>query len=323
MADIATVALIVTAIGGGLFGWTKAGEAKIESQHPPVGQFVEVNGQRLHYVDRAAEQSQVANAPALILVHGANGNLLDFESSIAPLLAQNHRVISFDRPGFGYSERANGAWQSPEVLAGLFLEAARKLGVQRPVIVGHSWAGSVVMAAAVKHAPQISGGVLLGGATGHWAGSVGATYDWGKRPVIGKVMAYGLVYPYGRKVLPEAVASVLAPNPVPEAYIDSTGAALALRPATFQHNIEDMTRLSEYLQVLSREYDELQVPLLAIHGDEDVLVPFWNHGQRLAWAYPALQIRLLPGVGHVPHHAQPVAVAAEISAFATRLGEAR
>lgn len=314
MADVVTIGLAVAAIGGALAGWTAVGESAIEAKFPPLGEIVTVAGQPLHLTDRG-------DGPAVILVHGANSNLRDFEASIGPLLVDaGMRVLNVDRPGFGYSPRPDGPWQSPSDLADLLLQLAEERGASQPIMVGHSWAGSVVMAAAVDHPERIRGGVLLAGAVGHWAGSVGATYDWGSKPLIGPVMAWSVVYPYGSRVLPEAVARVLAPDPVPADYVERIGAPLALRPGTFRHNIEDMTRLSEYLQTLSRGYADLAVPLLAIHGTADELVPFWNHGQRLRWAYPALQVKMLDGVGHVPHHARPAEVAQHIAAFA---GETR
>ena len=65
---------------------------KAESDNPAAGRFLEVNGVRLHYVERGS------GAP-LVLLHGNGSMIQDFESSgLIDLAAKNYRVIVFDRP---------------------------------------------------------------------------------------------------------------------------------------------------------------------------------------------------------------------------------
>lgn len=284
------------------------GTSRIEARFPPVGQFVDVDGQRLHVLDQG-------EGAALILVHGASSNLNDFTASILPELAKTHRVLAFDRPGYGYSERGDEAWPDPQQLADLLLTAAEQLGAVQPVILGHSWAGSVVMSALVHYPQRLRGGVLLSGVAGHWASSVDWTYDLGALPVIGQLFARTLVYPVGQWLLPSAVAGVLAPNPVPNRYAERIAAPLALRPSSFLHNVQDMRRLSEYMQTLSPRFLDIDLPLMAIHGEADELVPYWNHGRRLEPVIRSLRVELLPGVGHAPHHAVPDAVVSAVREF--------
>lgn len=282
----------------------------IEHRYPPAGRFIEVNGLRLHYVEQGT-----GPGPALLLVHGASSNLREFTTSLMPALARTHRVIAFDRPGYGYSERAAGPWMNPAQLAALLLDACATLGVDKPVIVGHSWAGSVVMASLVEMPQRVSGGILLAGVAGHWAGSVGWTYDVGSLPVIGPLFTWTSVTPAGQLLLPREVAPVLSPQPVPAHYIENIGAPLALRPWTFRDNMQDMTQLNEYLQSLSPQYDRIRLPLLMIHGADDVLVPFWNHGRRVLPVVPQAKAVLLPDAGHALHHTHTREVTASIEQF--------
>jgi hypothetical protein len=67
---------------------------------------IEVDGVRLHYSDRGAGQP-------VVLVHGNAVAGDDWNTSgVADLLLRDgHRVIAFDRPGFGHSGRPRGrAW---------------------------------------------------------------------------------------------------------------------------------------------------------------------------------------------------------------------
>lgn len=295
-----------------------AGSRWIEHRYPPIGEFVEVDGLRLHYLQRGE-----GPGPALLLVHGANSNLRDFESSILPELAKHHRVIAFDRPGYGYSQRPEGEWTDPARIAKLLLDASAKLGIDKPIIVGHSWGGSVVMSALVEMPGRISGGVLIGGVAGHWVGSVGWTYDVGALPVIGPLFAWTLVYPAGTLMMDEAVKPVLAPAPVPEHYVQRLGALLALRPQNFLGNIQDMTLLSEYMQRLSPRYDQVRLPLLIIHGEADKLVPFWNHGRRVLPVIPQARAVLIPNAGHAPQHSHPREVVEALENFMSTLEPAQ
>lgn len=286
-----------------------AGARWVERRVPPVGHFIEVQGVRLHYVE-------AGTGPTIVLLHGASSNLRDLASSLMAPLAQRFRVIAFDRPGYGYSSRPEGDWPNPARLADLVLTAAEQLGAERPLLLGHSWAGSVVMAGLVTQGARLRGGVLLGGVAGHWAGPVGWTYDVGGLPLIGGLFAHTLVFPAGMALMPGMVAPVLAPDPVPATYIDDIGARLALRPRTFRYNVADMNRLNEYLQELSPRYDRIDRPLLLIHGEADELVPFWNHGRRLLPVVPDVQVRMIPDAGHAPHHTHTKAVVEAIQGFA-------
>jgi len=72
---------------------------KAERRNPPRGRFVMVQGVRLHYVERGT-------GPALVLLHGNGSMIEDFQASgLIDLAAENYRVIAFDRPGFGHSNR--------------------------------------------------------------------------------------------------------------------------------------------------------------------------------------------------------------------------
>src|SRR5689334_14200872 len=70
-----------------------------ERKHPPIGRFLEVDGVRLHYIERGTGEP-------LALIHG-NGTLIqDFTvNGLVDRLSERYRVIVIERPGYGYSER--------------------------------------------------------------------------------------------------------------------------------------------------------------------------------------------------------------------------
>jgi pimeloyl-ACP methyl ester carboxylesterase len=77
----------------------------------------------------------------------------DFELSVLLDLAAERQchVVAFDRPGFGYSDRPRGAMWPPARQADLLRQAFARLGIERPIIVGHSWGTLVALALALDH----------------------------------------------------------------------------------------------------------------------------------------------------------------------------
>src|SRR4029077_21275361 len=118
---------------------------KAQRDNPPRGRFIDVDGVRLHYVERG-------HGRPLVLFHGNGSMIQDFESSgLIDLAAENYRVIVFDRPGFGHSLRPRKVVWTPEAQADLFKKALDRLSVQRAIVLGHSWGASVAVALAIRH----------------------------------------------------------------------------------------------------------------------------------------------------------------------------
>ncbi len=73
--------------------------SKAESEHRQLGDLVDIDNTRIHYVDRG-------NGPVVIVLHGNGAMLEEMDSSgVLDHLARSHRVIALDRPGFGLSSR--------------------------------------------------------------------------------------------------------------------------------------------------------------------------------------------------------------------------
>jgi pimeloyl-ACP methyl ester carboxylesterase len=105
---------------------------KAERDNPPAGQFLEVDGVRLHYVERGSGEP-------LVLLHGNGSMIEDFVSSgLVDLAAKDYRVIIIDRPGFGHSSRPRNVTWTPDIQAQLIRHALDLLGVSQAIVLGHS-----------------------------------------------------------------------------------------------------------------------------------------------------------------------------------------
>lgn len=314
-------------------------------QHPMIGQLVDANGTDLHVLDSARDDQPVNQyamnvqpltgnhklSTPIVLIHGASTSLLDFEHAIKPHLQPYTRIISIDRPGHGYSDRGTAhvdtrtadedtqRWMNPGEQARLIAAALEQLQVEDAVWVGHSWAGSVVLAALLDDQIPARAGVLIAGATHPWEGGSAWHVDMAARPIIGQLFSWQYIQPMGRLAMQGAVASVFAPEQVPDNYVEKTGLVLSLRPRTYHHNAQDRTRLSKYLETQSLNYVRISAPLLSVTGTADSVVPAWNHHDRLIKQVLHTQSLSLQGAGHAPHHTRPEVLANAIRMFISSL----
>ena len=82
--------------------WNNSRARQAERDHPPRGRFLEIDGTRLHYLERGA-------GPPVVLLHGNVVSAEDYVwSGVLDRVAERHRVVAIDRPGFGYSDRPQG-----------------------------------------------------------------------------------------------------------------------------------------------------------------------------------------------------------------------
>jgi len=135
----------------------------------PDSRFIRVSGVRLHYIQAWPEEGKrKPNAPALVLLHGFNGCTFSWRHVMQELANEvGGRVIAFDRPPFGLSERPTkwkgGLSKSPySASMGVNLTTAltRALGLGKYVLVGHS-AGAPIAAEASAQSDRCKGLVLV------------------------------------------------------------------------------------------------------------------------------------------------------------------
>ncbi|MDH3263338.1 MAG: alpha/beta fold hydrolase [Paracoccaceae bacterium] len=287
--------------------------ASPEARYPPTGEILSVNGSRAHaHIE--------GRGPAVILIHGASGNLRDFTFDLAPHLAGRYRVIAFDRPGLGHSERLHARGENPFEQAALLDAAAARLGVRRAILVGHSFGAAVALAWAIEHPERVAGVVSLAGVANVWKGGLGPWYaissSWlGGATVVPLVSAFA---PRARAEM--ALAPIFAPQPVPGGYTAHIGIDLTLRASTLRANARQVNRLKPHVARMVPRYGALDIPVEIVHGDRDTIVPLDIHSRPLAGQVPGARLTVLEGVGHMPHHASPEAVIAAIDRAAARAG---
>jgi pimeloyl-ACP methyl ester carboxylesterase len=294
--------------------WNLKKTQDAESQYPPIGRFLEVEGVRLHYIERGQGEP-------LVLIHGNGTMIQDFTvSGIVDDLASRYRVIVIDRPGYGYSTRPRQLW-TPRAHARLFQKALARLGVTRAMVYGHSW-GTLVAVALALEFPTLVRGLVLG--SGYYYPTVRADvflFSPPAIPVIGDALRYTISPLVARGILPGLIEQMFAPAAVPERFDRLFPKELMLRPSQLRAAAEDAALMTPSVAELEQHYRELTMPVTIITGADDQISDVGRQSARLHRELADSEFIALPGLGHMIHHLAPDAVVDAIDRVAERLLE--
>jgi pimeloyl-ACP methyl ester carboxylesterase len=296
--------------GLAMFAYVAYRARQAERDNPPVGNFIEVDGVRLHYVERGQGQP-------IVLLHGNFTMIQDLDlSGIVDLASENYRVIVFDRPGYGYSTRPRGGkvW-SPQAQADLLYKALKRLNIERPIVVGHSWGTLVALSLAVTYPDDVRALVLL---SGYYFPTVRLEVPLLSSPAIpllGDIMRYTISPVLGRTMWPGILRILFGPPAVPP-HFERFPVWMALRPKQLRASAAESGLMVPSVVALRRRYHELAVPVVIMAGADDRFVSASRHSAGLHEQLPHSDLRLVERAGHMVHHAAPGAVLAAIDSVA-------
>jgi pimeloyl-ACP methyl ester carboxylesterase len=316
-----TIALGVAAALGGAALYNRAQARRAERDNPPVGRFLEVDGTRLHYLDEGpadAATTGVGGHPPVVLLHGNSVTLDDWiVSGVVDLIARSRRVVAFDRPGFGYSQRPRNRSWTPAAQANLLRLACRRLGVERPVVVGHSWATLVALAWALRLPEEVAGLVLISGYYYPSARLDAALAAPGAVPVLGDLLNHTVSPPLMHMTLPGTLRTMFAPRRVPDRFRDVFPEALIPRPKQIRAISQEGALMVPAAAALRPHYGGVSCPSIVMTGDADRVVDPEDQSIRLAQELNDAELRIVRGAGHMVHHAAPLALAQAINRVAS------
>jgi magnesium chelatase accessory protein len=268
--------------------------------HRSASRRIDVGAQRWHV--------QVFGAPGpqadVVLLHGAGASAHSWRD-IAPALAGAGRVIVPDLPGHGWTGRPIAAQGlSLPGMSALTGDLLRVLGVQRPVLVGHSAGAAVAARMALDGQAEAA---LVIGLNGAWLPPAGQG-RWFYEP-LARVLALN-------PLVPHLVAwSARRRSPV-ERLVASTGSRLDARGLELYarlvqrsgHVAAVMAMMAAWdLRPLLRDLPRLSAPLHLLVADGDLTVP----PQASAAArrcLPQAGWQTLHGLGHLAHEEAPTVV---------------
>jgi pimeloyl-ACP methyl ester carboxylesterase len=286
---------------------------RAERKNPPAGKFISVKGVRLHYIDTGGK------APAVVLFHGNGSMIQEMEiSGIVGKLAERYRVVAFDRPGFGYSDRPRSVKWTPAAQADLIHAALLRLGVKDAILVGHSWGTLVVLELALRHARFVNGMLLVGGFYFPIRRSDVLLLSIPAIPVLGGLLR-NTVYPIiVRVLLPRVLRRTFAPRPVSTGFRKRFPRGLAVRPEHIRASAEDLAMMVGATTALQTNYENIRQPTIIIAGSGDRIVEVARHSLRLYDAIPGSELYVLPNDGHMVHHHAPLTILQAVDKLSER-----
>ena len=297
-AGLLAVLAVLAALLAGSWAYGSWEVRRAEAGFPPEGRFVTVEGVRLHYVCEG-------EGPPVVLLHGNAGFVRDYSTTVLDRLARDHRACAFDRPGHGYSERpAGGEAATPAAQARLIREASRELGMEEPLLVGHSWGGALVLAYALEHPDDVSGLVLLGPVAYGREGRSSPLYGVLATPVLGDLIQHTVGAGVGPGIVEQSLVEAFSPDPVPPDYLRAAQ-ALWTRPGQQEATAEDSLAVDSAMEAMSPRYGEIRVPVTIVTGDSDRLADPEQHSYPLHEAIPGSRLVVLPDAGHDVQHTRP------------------
>jgi pimeloyl-ACP methyl ester carboxylesterase len=281
---------------------------KAERRNPPIGRFISVEGVRLHYVERGT-------GTPLVLLHGNGSMIQDFQSSgLIDLAAKKYRVIAFDRPGFGHSDRPRSTIWTPEAQADLIAAALEGIGVPRAIILGHSWGTLVAMAFAVKYPHKVQALILASGYYYPKARADVVILSLPAIPVIGDLLSHTISPLLSRLMWPLLLRKIFDPSPVPTKF-QGFPEEMAVRPSQIRASAAETALMTPSVRTLWKKYSQLQMPVAIIAGAEDRLIESEQSAQ-LSRDIPHSTLRSVSGTGHMVHQTATAEVMSAIDMVA-------
>ena len=283
---------------------------RAERRNPPIGGFINVRGVRLHYVARGA-------GLPLVLLHGNGSMIQDFQSSgLIDLAAKKFRVIAFDRPGFGHSDRPRGIVWTPEAQAAIISAALAQMGIERAIVLGHSWGTLVAIALALRPQRIVEGMVLTSGYYYPTARADAPVLSAPATPLLGDILSHTISPLVSRLMWPFLLQKIFGPSPVPAKFAGFPE-EMAVRPSQIRAGAEESALMIPSAHALRSAYGRLTMPVVLVAGADDRYVEA-EQSAKLHRAIPHSIFRCVPGNGHMVHHTATAVLMSAIEIAAGR-----
>jgi pimeloyl-ACP methyl ester carboxylesterase len=251
------------------------------------------------------ECASYGEGAAVIALHGGMGgfdqSLLLARSAIA---VPGFRILALSRPG--YLGTPLGSGRSPEQQADLCAALLDALGIAHAAVIAVSAGGPCALQFALRHADRCWAMVMVSACTGHLD----------TPPMVSRALAIMRIA-VGIPFMERAISRRMAGTPEEAARRSIEDAELCARTlahpeagpllvslltSTFDHMRQRLpgtaNDTARFRLVDAYPLAHIAVPVLAIHGTGDRVVPF-AHGEAVAKAVPGAEFLVIEGGEHV------------------------
>ncbi|HKR41924.1 MAG TPA: alpha/beta hydrolase [Paraburkholderia sp.] len=293
-AAVVAAGAALVAGSAALAAFSRRATRRIEAAVPMDGQLIDIDGDRIHYVE-------YGSGPPIVFIHGLSGQMRNFAWLPMQALAREHRVILIDRPGSGYSTRGPHASATIRAQARTVARFIDALGLESPVLVGHSLGGAIALAVALDHPHAVSRLALIAPLT-HVQTEVPKAFRALvlRSQAVRRFVARTFATPVGLATSSAVLKQVFAPEAVPGDFRTRGGGLLSLRPSSFYNASADLIAIEDAddLAQMERRYAELSVPVDILFGRDDVVLDWARHGDALSRLTSQVTLKVVSG-GHM------------------------
>lgn len=266
----------------GIFGGCLHHHAGPLPNEPADATFAKVEGARVHYVDEG-------KGPAVVLVHGFASSLATWDG-VRESLRGDHRVLSLDLKGFGWTDRPPGDY-SPLTQARLVFALMDARGIKKAAVVGHSWGSSVVLAMALEQPERVERIALYDA----WVfeEQLPAMFLWARAKGLGEAL---FAMFYRQKSDEKLDTAYYDPTIIDQDYIDALEKSQK-QPGTTAAALAAVR--GQQFGLYQDRYGRIDQPVLLMWGQDD-RIALVDDGERLASVLPNAELEVYPRCGHFP-----------------------
>lgn len=273
----------------------------------PEGAFARLQGVNVYY-----EEWGDPAAPAVVLVHGLYGSTASWRYNVDELAAAGYRVIAYDRPGFGLSDKVATFDYSLDNQVALLGELLDALGVGETAVIGHS-AGAKVAAEFARQQPQRVTQLILTDAQTTAGGPPSFVSGLVELPPVQRWARIGLQAYFTRENLEASLGNFYVdPSFLGEADYDAYWRAF--QTPGWDVALLALTRDSAGDLLTEAEVAQITAETLLLWGDQDTITPL-AQGEALARLLPNSTLVVIPQSGHQPFEEQATVFNAAVLAF--------
>ena len=311
-AAIAALVAAVLLVATYYYQATRRISRDAEHAVPPRGRFVTVEGCNIHYIEQGEGRP-------IVMIHGLGGTLHHMRRPLMEAFGDGYRLIAFDRPGSGYSTRPGGfdgrLSEQARLVAG-FIDA---LGLERPLLVGHSLGGAVALATALDYPDKVAGLALLAPLTRHETEIAPEFRALAVRsPLLRRILSETVAVPTAMRASPRTLDFIFGPQKPPADYAVAGGAMAGLRPPHFHATSTDFVALRHEMPAIEQRHGEVAVPVGILFGSADRVLDHKRHGTSMEGRIAGIDIEIMEGVGHMLQYVDTPRVVAFIRRIAER-----
>ncbi|MFN2540251.1 MAG: alpha/beta fold hydrolase [Mycobacteriales bacterium] len=280
----------------------------------PRARVADVMGVRTSYLEAGPR-----DAPPVLMLHGLGATNASLLPCLADL-AQDHRVIAPDLPGFGTSAAPSASY-SPAWFAAWVQALQHHVGMRQAVVLGNSLGGRIALEQALVHPRSVTGLVLLTPSPAFRRLRRLVPMVRLMRPELSRV-PMRLSHP----LVVEAIRTMFSdPDRLPKAWYDAAAdecvrvfRSRAHRVAFFASARQIFLEESYGLRGFWDRLPSLGPPAVFVWGDRDRLVPS-QFAAHVADALPDAGSIVMEDCGHVPQFEYPAETMAIVRGFLAEL----